>query len=106
MEDKHFNDFKTSRGINYRYYRVQAQENRPTLFFCHGFPSTAYDWRHQVAFFKPLGYGIVAPDMLGYGGTDRPEETDQYRYPLQTKDFDELLEHEGLPQVVLIAHDW
>ncbi len=106
MEDSLYKDFKTSRGINYHYYRVEAQEDRQTLLFCHGFPSTSYDWRHQVPFFKALGYGLIIPDMLGYGGTDRPKETDEYKMSLQSKDFDELLEYEKVAKCVLIAHDW
>ena len=48
-------------------YRKPDDPQKPHILFLHGFPSSAYDWRHQVEFFADAGYGIIAPDTLGYG---------------------------------------
>ena len=78
----------------------------PTLLFAHGFPSTSADWTRQIEYFKPKGYGLIVPDMLGYGDTAKPLETEAYAYTLLAKDLVEIVEAEAVDKVVGIGHDW
>ena len=50
----------------------------PLVVLLHGFPECWYSWRHQLAALAEAGFRAVAPDMRGYGQTDRPEAIDQY----------------------------
>jgi len=50
----------------------------PLVVLCHGFPESWYSWRHQLSALAEAGFRVVAPDMRGYGETDRPEAIDQY----------------------------
>lgn len=106
MDPTSYRDLKTSRGLNYHYFVSPSQEGKPVLLFLHGFPSTSYDWRHQVAFFQKGGYGLLVPDMLGYGGTSKPTDPEFYRSNLISKDIIDILDAEQVDQAVLIAHDW
>lgn len=106
MDPTHYNDFITSRGLNYHYYTSPAKDTKPTILLLHGFPSIAYDWCNQVSFFKKEGYGIIAPDMLGYGGTAKPTDPEAYRAPLICKDIVDILDAEKLSEVIVIGHDW
>ncbi|KAF5339511.1 hypothetical protein D9758_016369 [Tetrapyrgos nigripes] len=101
-----FKDLNVSRGLNYHYYSVPADKGKPTLLFLHGFPSTSYDWRHQVAFFQDKGYGLLVPDMLGYGGTSKPLDPQLYVSSLVTRDIIDILDAEKIEQAVVVAHDW
>ena len=78
-----FQDYTTVRlpsGTTYRYVHVRPKHrDNHYILFLHGYPSTAYDWRHQINYFCNKGYGIIAPDPLGYGGTDKPAEVEAYR---------------------------
>src|SRR4051794_4685750 len=74
----YYKDVTVSRGYKYHYYFSAAAAGKPTLLLNHGFPSLAVDWYRQIVFFKKKGYGLVVPDQLGYGGTDRPEEPNVY----------------------------
>ncbi|KAI4261886.1 MAG: hypothetical protein L6R42_002925, partial [Xanthoria sp. 1 TBL-2021] len=65
---------KLSSSVTYSYVHVQAKGSKPYLLFLDGFPSSAYDWRHQIEFFSDRGYGLIVPDLLGYGATDKPQE--------------------------------
>ena|SRR5580700_7890623 len=50
----------------------------PLVLLCHGFPESWYSWRHQIEALSEAGYHVVAPDMRGYGQTDRPQAIDKY----------------------------
>lgn len=106
MDTSLYRDFTTSRGLKYHYFFSPAQASKPTILFCHGFPSTARDWRRLVPYFKDKGYGIIAPDMLGYGGTDKPTEPAKYVSSALAKDLVEILDNEGIQQVIAVGHDW
>lgn len=99
-------NFKTSRGVNYHYYFSPAQDGKVTLFFAHGFPSNANSWHKQASFFRNLGYGVLVPDLLGYGETDKPMDTESYRFKFMVVDITEIFDHEKIEKVVAIGHDW
>ncbi|KAI0768807.1 alpha/beta-hydrolase [Trametes elegans] len=95
-----------SRGLTYRYYYSPARDGKPTLLFIHGFPSSSDDWNRQVAHLQPKGYGVVVPDCLGAGGTAKPTDPAAFRFALIARDMVDILDAEGLQQVVGIGHDW
>lgn len=98
--------FKTPDGISYTYDHVPAQNSQPTVLFVHGFPSGRQDWHHQIDNLTAEGYGIIAPDCLGYGDTDAPLDLESYNLRTIAGHFKALLDHEGVEQVVGVAHDW
>jgi soluble epoxide hydrolase / lipid-phosphate phosphatase len=93
-----------------------SNSTKPTLLFIHGFPSTSYEWRFQIPYFRARGYGILVPDLLGYGGTSRPTDINSYLGSSMSAEIIAILDHEGLnPKtedgsgsrgVIAIAHDW
>lgn len=74
--------------------------------FLHGFPSHADDWLFQVQHFSARGYGIVAPDLLGYGETSKPSDIDNYRLKPMSDELVELIDSLGLRQVIGVGHDF
>jgi pimeloyl-ACP methyl ester carboxylesterase len=106
MDPSFYKTTTVSRGFTYHYYASPAQEGRATLLFCHGFPSTADDWRRVVPYFKEQGYGIIAPDMIGYGGTDKPTDPAVYVGSGTAKDLVDILDAENIDNVIAIGHDW
>jgi len=72
----------------------------------HGFPELHYSWRKQIPVLAEMGYRVWAPNLRGYGGTDRPQGTDAYRLRTLAKDVAGLIDASGAKQVTLIAHDW
>ena len=73
---------------------------------CHGFPESWYSWRHQLAALAEAGFHAVAPDMRGYGQTDRPEEIEQYTLLHLVGDMVGLLDALGAETAVIAGHDW
>ena len=78
----------------------------PLVVLCHGFPESWYSWRHQLPALADAGFHAVAPDMRGYGRTDRPEAIDQYTLFHQVGDMVGLLDALGAAQAVIAGHDW
>lgn len=101
-----FKEVVTSRGFKYTYYFSAPTPDKPTLLFIHGFPSVALDWHHQIAHFRQKGYGLVVPNQLGYGGSDKPAEIKDYVQDLIAKDMVDILDHEKVANVISIGHDW
>ena len=106
MNATSYKDLTSSRGLNYHYYFVPAQDSKHTLLFLHGFPNTSNDWRHQAVFFGAKGYGLIVPDMLGYGGTAKPANAEEYKASLIVKDVVDILDGEKIQKVIVIGHDW
>ncbi|KAH8082845.1 epoxide hydrolase [Cristinia sonorae] len=104
-----YRDLVNSRGYRYRYYTTAPKEtNRTnlTLLLVHGFPNTSRDWRLIVPFFEEKGYGVIVPDMLGYGGSDKPTDYNEYQYSLLSRDITDMLDAEGVQRAVAVGHDW
>jgi pimeloyl-ACP methyl ester carboxylesterase len=84
-----------------------AEQGRgPLVVLCHGFPESWYSWRHQLSALAEAGFHAVAPDMRGYGRTDRPEAIDQYTLFHLIGDMVGLLDALGAEQAVIAGHDW
>lgn len=97
---------KTSSGFRYGYVYTKATGDKPTYLLLHGFPSSVYDFRFQIAELSAAGYGVIAPDLLGYGGTDKPKAVEDYKFSVISKSVSEILDHEGLTTVIGVGHDW
>ena len=78
----------------------------PLVVLCHGFPESWYSWRHQLAALAEAGYHAVAPDMRGYGQTDRPDAVDKYSMLHLVGDVVGLVDALGEPTAVVAGHDW
>lgn len=89
--------------------RMKAIEAGPThgplVLLLHGFPELSESWREVLPVLGAAGFRAVAPDLRGYGGTDRP----RYGYDLDTlaADIYQLARHlqPGRPAHV-VGHDW
>ena len=78
----------------------------PLVLLCHGFPESWYSWRHQLLSLAEAGFHAVAPDMRGYGQTDRPLQADQYTLLHLTGDMVGVLDALGEQTAVIAGHDW
>ena len=92
--------------VTYGYVYHHPTPTKPTIPFLHGFPSAAYDWRHQISHFSKAGYGVLAPDLLGYGSTDKPLAAHEYRGKKMAAEIIEILDHENINKVHGVGHDW
>ena len=85
---------------------IAEQGDGPLVLLCHGFPESWYSWRHQIGALADAGFHAVAPDMRGYGKSDRPEPIDQYTIFHLVGDLVGLLDALEARTAVIVGHDW
>jgi pimeloyl-ACP methyl ester carboxylesterase len=85
---------------------VAEQGEGPAVLLCHGFPETWYAWRHQLPALAQAGFRAIAPDLRGFGGSDRPEDAGQYSLLHLVGDVVELLDALQIPSAIIAGNDW
>jgi pimeloyl-ACP methyl ester carboxylesterase len=85
---------------------IAEQGSGPLVLMCHGFPESWYSWRHQLTALAQAGYHAVAPDMRGYGQTERPDAIEQYTMLHLVGDMVGVLDALGAETAVIAGHDW
>lgn len=78
----------------------------PLVLLIHGFPELGISWRAQVEALAAAGFRAIAPDMRGYGGTDKPEDREAYSILHLVGDMVDLVRALGETQCVVVGHDW
>ena len=86
--------------------RVAMMGEGPLVVLLHGFPSSWYTWRHQLPALAQAGYRVVAPDLRGYGESDKPANVEDYQISELTADVVGILDALGEEQAILVGHDW
>ncbi|WP_217914488.1 alpha/beta fold hydrolase [Miltoncostaea marina] len=76
------------------------------VILLHGFPETAHSWRHQLPALAEAGFHAVAPDLRGYGGSDRPAAVDDYAAAKLVGDVAGLIRALGHERAHVVGHDW
>jgi pimeloyl-ACP methyl ester carboxylesterase len=88
-------------GIHF-HVATAGDKDAPPILFLHGFPEGWMSWRDVMGILSE--YRMYAPDMRGYGETERPK--DGYDVFTLTDDIKELIAALGLQQPAIVSHDW
>ena len=72
----------------------------------HGFPELSHSWRHQLPALAEAGYHAVAPDLRGFGGSDRPPAVEDYAARALVGDVAGLIRALGHESAHVVGHDW
>ena len=85
---------------------VAGPQDGPLVLMVHGFPESWYSWRHQMGPLAEAGFRVAAPDVRGYGGTDKPPAIEDYALDPLTQDMAALARtlSPDAPAVI-IGHD-
>lgn len=95
-------EFVKVNGIRMHYVTMG---NGSLVVLLHGFPEFWYSWRHQIVALSKQ-FKVVAPDMRGYGETEKPVKVDAYRIEKIVKDIVELVHGLGYEKATIAGHDW
>ena len=78
----------------------------PPVLLLHGEPTWSYLWRNLIPPLVDAGFRAVAPDLIGFGLSDKPEEIGWYSYDRHVASVERLVEELGLRGMTLVVHDW
>ena len=78
---------------------------KPVLLL-HGWPDSAYLWRNQIPFLVNNGFHAIAPDLRGFGRSDRPEGVPAYSLQNVVGDVVGILDGLGIGPADIVGHDW
>ncbi len=78
----------------------------PLVVLLHGFPECWVSWRHQLPALAAAGFRAVAPDLRGYGGSDKPRGVAAYRIEKLAGDVAGLIGALGRERADVVGHDW
>jgi pimeloyl-ACP methyl ester carboxylesterase len=86
--------------------RIAEDGRGPLVLLLHGWPESWYSWRHQLPALAAAGYHAVAPDMRGFGGSDKPAAVAEYDIQHLTADVVGIIDALGEKNAVVVGHDW
>ena len=78
----------------------------PTVLCMHGEPSWSYLYRHMIPVLVNGGCRAVAPDLVGFGKSDKPSERTDYTYAKHVAWMSAWLEALDLTDITLVCQDW
>ncbi|MDI1239245.1 MAG: tRNA adenosine(34) deaminase TadA [Polaromonas sp.] len=84
----------------------QAQDDRMTWLCLHGNPAWSYLYRKMIPVFLAAGDRVVAPDLIGFGKSDKPKKDSFHSFTGHRQILLELVERLDLKNMVLVVQDW
>ena len=85
-------------------FHLAESGDGPLVLLLHGFPEFWWTWRGQLESLSAAGYRVVAPDLRGYGGSDKPPRG--YDLVTAAADAAGLIRALGEGDAVVVGHDW
>jgi pimeloyl-ACP methyl ester carboxylesterase len=89
------------------HYVDEGPRDAKHVFLClHGEPTWSYLYRRMIPVFVNAGHRVVAPDLFGFGRSDKPEEADFYTFERHRDLLLRFIERLDLRNVALVVQDW
>lgn len=86
--------------------RTAVEGEGPLVIMVHGCPESWFSWRRQIPVIAEAGYKVVAIDVRGYGGSDKPHAIEEYTLKKISADIVGIIDFYEEEQAILIGHDW
>jgi haloalkane dehalogenase len=89
------------------HYLDEGPSNAARVFLClHGQPTWSYLYRRMIPIFTEANSRVVAPDLAGFGQSDKPVDDSRYTFSFHREMLCELVQRLDLRNVVLVVQDW
>lgn len=103
--EPHYLNIGTRQALRIHYVDEGAAD-APVVLCLHGEPSWSFLYRKMIPVFSGAGYRVLAPDLIGFGKSDKPADQGDYSYARHVNWIKEWIEALDLSGITLLAHDW
>ncbi len=93
-------------GLRIAYVDAGPKNAERTFLCLHGEPSWSFLYRRMIPVFLEIGARVVAPDLLGFGRSDKPVKQSDYTFDFHRNYLLALVERLDLPNITLVVQDW
>ncbi|MEP1765557.1 MAG: haloalkane dehalogenase [Sulfitobacter sp.] len=101
----HYTDVTAKDGTTVRIHHIDEGEG-PLLICMHGQPTWSFLWRKMVGPLTKAGFRVVAPDLVGFGKSDKPAAQDDYTYANHVDWMSQWLSANDFTDATLVCQDW
>lgn len=88
------------------HYLDEGPRNAAPVLMLHGEPSWSYLYRKMIPIVAGAGHRVIAPDLVGFGRSDKPVQREEYTYQRHVDWMRALLERLDLREITLVCQDW
>jgi haloalkane dehalogenase len=88
------------------HYVDEGSRTAAPILLLHGEPSWSYLYRKMIGILTSAGHRVVAPDLIGFGRSDKLVEIEEYSYQLHVDTVTEFADNLGLEEITLVCQDW
>ena len=93
-------------GLRVAYVEAGAEDADRTFLCLHGEPSWSFLYRRMIPVFLESRARVIAPDLLGFGRSDKPAEQSDYSFHFHRDYLLALVERLDLKNITLVVQDW
>ncbi|MCG7954425.1 MAG: haloalkane dehalogenase [Candidatus Thiodiazotropha taylori] len=106
FESNYIDDLVGYEGLR-AHYLDEGEKDANELFLClHGEPTWSYLYRKMIPVFVDKGIRVIAPDLLGFGKSDKPVDEESYSFEFHRNFLIALIEKLDLKNITLVCQDW
>jgi len=102
---RYLSDLPSLAGLRLHYLDEGAHEGL-TWLCLHGNPAWSYLYRKMIPVFLAAGHRVVAPDLIGFGKSDKPKKDSFHSFTGHRQNLLEFVERLDLKNIVLVVQDW
>ncbi len=88
------------------HYVDEGPKDAEPVLMMHGEPSWSFLYRRMIPIFLEAGYRAVAPDLVGFGRSDKPGDRSDYTYNRHVEWMQAWLDQADLKRITLVCQDW
>jgi len=88
------------------HYVDEGDSDAPVVLLLHGEPSWSYLYRKMIPIFVENGFRVIAPDLIGFGKSDKPTEQKDYTYQRHILWTSTIITQLNLQNITLFCQDW
>lgn len=88
------------------HYIDEGPRDAPVVLLMHGQPAWSYLYRHMIQPLLDAGFRVLAPDLIGFGRSDKPTREEDYTYARHIGWMQDWLDQVGIRDITLFCQDW